>query len=436
VSRPDDPRAIEATGFLVAGAYDSVGQTQQSEAMKAVVRQDELEDIIGTVGQTFLGLTLNCARCHDHKFDPVRQVEYYRLSAALGGVRHGERDLPTAGPGKIVHKAYAVSPRQPGPTPVLIRGNPKQAGEVVRAGGVAALGGVEADFGLPAGAPEGECRKRLAAWITSSRNPLFARVIVNRLWQVHFGAGLVETPSDLGFNGGKPSQPELLDWLASELAARGWSLKAMHRVIVTSAGYRQGSRPDPRAMKIDTSNRLLWRSTPRRLEAEMVRDAMLAVAGRLDPRLGGPSFQDHKVSKAPGTAAILYVPLDPSGPGLDRRTLYRAWTRGGRSAFLDAFDCPDPSTKAPRRAVTTTPLQALALMNNALVLHLADAFAARLAREVGPDPAPQVERAYRLAFGRPPDPDERERSVRVVRRHGTATMTRVIFNSNEFLYVD
>jgi hypothetical protein len=375
----------------------------------------------------------------------VRQVEYYRLAAALAGVRHGERDLTSLDPetraartsaGKVVRTCYAVSPRQPGQTHVLIRGNPKQPGVAVAAGGVAALESSPADFGLPDNAPEGERRKRLADWITHRRNPLFARVIVNRLWQDHFGTGLVETPSDLGFNGGRPSQPDLLDWLASELISRGWSLKAMHRVIVTSATYRQGWRADPKAIKVDTSNRMLWRSVPRRLEAEMVRDAMLAVAGRLDPRLGGPSFQDHAAMKAPGTAAILYVPIDPAKPGLSRRTLYRSWTRGGRSAFLDVFDCPDPSTTAPRRAVTTTPLQALALLNNALVLYLADAFAARVAREAGPDPKAQVERAYRLAFGRSPDPDEGEQSVQVVRHHGIATLPRAIFNSNEFLYVD
>jgi hypothetical protein len=492
VLHPGDPDAIEATGFLVAGAYDSVGQNQQSDAMKAVVRQDELEDMVGAVGQTFLGLTVNCARCHDHKFDPVRQVEYYRMAAALGGVRHGERDLTPlderaiavnskikaleseaaalagsfdqavlgssvvsplenreryerlraeiadlrANADKIDHKCYAVAPRQAGPTHVLIRGNTNQPGEVISAGGVGAVAGLEGDFHLPPDAPESEGRKRLAAWITDHRNPLFARVIVNRLWQAHFGTGLVETPSDLGYNGGKPGQPQVLDWLASELAAQGYRLKVMHRLIVTSAAYRQGVRQDQRAMSIDAGNRLLWRGASRRLEAEMVRDAMLAVAGSLDSRLAGPSFQDHDIVKAPGTAAILYVPADPSRPGLARRTLYRAWTRGGRSAFLDSFDCPDPSTTAPRRAATTTPLQALALLNNALVLHLADLFAERLEREAGPDPAQQVERAYQLAFGRRPRPEEYSQAAQVVKRHGAATLARAIFNSNEFVHIN
>jgi hypothetical protein len=711
--RPGEPGAIEATGFLVAGAYDTVGQNQLSETMKAVVRADEIEDLVGTVCQTFLGLTVNCARCHDHKFDPIRQEEYYRIASALSGVRRGERDLSpidaetvelkkkietiadqveaieasarsqivaarksaastppepiaawnfdrspretrssrelvlrggasmtpdgltldgktgyatasmprdlkaktieawvkldglaqrgggvigiqtpdglvfdsivfgeqepgrwmagsesfrrtssaggeaevdtekrpvhvaityaddgamrlyrngqpygapykSTGPvvfaaskaevvfgmrhapaggnhmlaGTIVrasiydraldpaevatsgrsfgdhvtpaelnaflpadarerrsrliaeiaalrtaiaartHKAYAVIPREAGATRVQLRGNPGQLGSEVTAGGVAAVASLSADFGLPPDAPEAERRRRLAAWVTDARNPLFARVVVNRLWQAHFGTGLVETASDLGFNGGTPSHPELLDWLASEMAAQGWSLKAMHRLIVTSAVYRQSSRLDASAAARDAGDRLLWRKAPIRLEAEMVRDAMLFVSGRLDASLGGPSFRDHRLEKAAGTAAILYVPADPASPGLDRRTLYRAWARGGRSTLLDAFDCPDPSTTAPRRAVTTTPLQALSLMNNALTFHLSDALAARLVREAGPDPSRQTELAYRLAFGRLPEPAERENAVRTVVRFGPTVLSRAIFNSNEFLYLD
>ena len=727
-----DPGAVEATGFLAAGAYDTVGQNQLSVAMKAVVRGDEIEDLVGTIGQTFLGLTINCARCHDHKFDPIRQVEYYRLASALDGVRQGERDIsdrdprsidlkrriaagharmtaleepvrrrlvaerakggadagsgpaglgadlgraaekapapiaewdfrrgledrrgrlaasPRDGAGQtaaglrfdgksgyaitppidrdvtaftveawvrlddlkqrgggvvglqtldgaifdtivfgerdpgewfagsnnfvrsrgvaggveteassrpihvaITHAAdgtirvfragkpygsaykstgpvryrvgqaqivfgvrhtpagggkmlagaiagarlydralepaeiaatasnrgddldpdaltaalpvearaerarlaceirrlsaglsaqarivHAVTPRQAGVGHVHIRGNANQLGEVVAPGGVGALAELPADLGLPADAPDAARRERLAGWITDPRNPLFPRVMVNRLWQAHFGVGLVETASDLGYNGGRPSHPELLDWLASEALAQGLSLKRLHRLIVTSAVYRQSSRFDPAAHARDAGDRLLWRKAPTRLEAEMIRDALLSVAGKLDARVGGPSFQDHQIVTAPGTPALLYVALDPTAPGRNRRTLYRAWARGGRSSFLDAFDCPDPSTTAPRRAVTTTPLQALALMNNSLVLHLADACADRIQASACADPALQVELAYRLALCREPDAGELERALGVVTRFGPATLVRAIFNSNEFLYVD
>jgi hypothetical protein len=425
ILRPGDPGAIEATGFLVAGAFDTVGQNQISQVMKAVVRSDELEDVIGTVGQTFLGLTVNCARCHDHKFDPIRQTEYYRFAAALDGVRHGERD-----------KSYVVKPREPGVMRVQLRGNPAEPGEIVSAGGISSLASTVADFGLAPEAPEGERRKRLASWISDPKNPLFARVAVNRLWQGHFGTGLVETPSDLGFSGGLPSNPELLDWLATEFIARGWSLKAAHRLIVTSATYRQGSKLEPGGMAKDAGDRLLWRKSPTRLEAEMVRDSMLSISGRLNHVLGGPSFFDHTVNRASGTNLVTYTEVDPSKPGLDRRTLYRAWVRGARSGLLDAFDCPDPSTTAPRRAVTTTPIQALALMNNSLVLYLSDAFADRLVREAGPDAGRQVSRAYQLAFGRSPEPEEAEKAIKLVEKFGASTLARALFNSNEFLYVD
>jgi hypothetical protein len=715
VLRPDDPDAVRATGFLVAGSYDTVGQKQQSEAMRRVVRQDELEDLAGTVGQTFLGLTVNCARCHDHKFDPVRQTDYYRLTAALGGVRHGERSLPlppeqaaearsrlarltaelaelegpvrahmlaerrthpepppaplaawefcgdardrrgnlhaTLEPGAhlvcdglkveggpasyaatvplardakaltleawvsldnlsqrggaavslqapegrafdaivfgenepgrwsagsegfrrtqsfhgpeeadadrrpvhvaitwaedgtitayrdgrvygtpyraadvatfkagqahvlfglrhapaggnrllagTIHRArlydralnpaevaasagvdsdyvspdaiaarilpeqrarhgrlrarvrdveaildpagrkmYAVTPQPPEVAHVLVRGNPQRPGEVVSPGGVASVPGPDANFGLPSDAPDAERRRRLAAWVTDARNPLFARVIVNRLWHYHFGVGLVDTPNDFGFNGGRPTHPELLDWLAAELAEQGWSLKQLHRAIVLSATYRQAGTWSEAAARVDAGDRLLWRKAPLRLEAEMVRDAVLRVSGRLDLTLGGPSFQDFAVRQAPGTPALLYAPVDSAGDEFNRRTLYRAWARGGRSRLLDALDCPDPAATAPSRAVTTTPLQALALLNNALMLREADRFAERLRREAGPDVDAQVRRAYLLAYGRPPDASEAARAAAAVRQHGLSVLARAVFNSSEFLFVD
>lgn len=735
VLRPDDPRAVIATGFLVAAPWDEVGQSQQSQAMRMVVRQDELEDYIGTTAQTFLGLTANCARCHDHKFDPVSQREYYRLAAALAGVRHGERealseegrqqwagdiqalerelsahgraldtfdrphrsailearrqgqikrdppqpvsrwefledlrdsigglhgtafggariaggrllldggaetrvettpidrdlrektlavwvaladlkqqggaplslqtssgavfdaivfgereagqwmagsngfvrtqsfqapvetvsaeDLVTGPTVQItlVYRAdqsvtmfrngvrygesykagglatfekgkaqvvfgmrhsppggnrmlagaidraelfdrpltddevadlngtvsqsvtneelvsslsasqraernrlvrdfsevqsrlnllrggvvYAVKSAPPGPTHFLERGNPATPREAVSPGALKAVSGLSADFDLTDDAPDADRRRRLADWLSSSKNPLTARVIVNRLWHHHFGVGLVDTPNDFGFNGGRPSHPELLDWLAAELMEPTlgppelripWSLKHIHRLILTSATWKQASKRNPQAEAIDAGNRYLWRKTPQRLDAESVRDAVLAVTGELNPSLGGPGFQDFRTFNF---NSQFYEIIDPVGYDFHRRTLYRTWVRSGRSDFLDAFDCPDPSTTAPRRAVTTTPLQALAMLNNSFTLRMSERLAGRVQSETGAEPSRQVERVCELAWGRSPSGSELEAAVPFVMAHGLPAFCRLVFNSNEFLYVD
>ncbi len=719
VLHPDSVSARVATGFLVAGAYDEVGQSQQSAAMKAVVRQDELEDLVSVVGQTFLGLTINCARCHDHKFDPVTQREYYQLTAALGGVRHGQpeafddqvvshavtamqglaariqglqrrldsleepirqrllaerqakhiaTELPkpiarwefdkdfrdsvgalhgephgaarieggrlildgdayvstapltvdlaektleawvavgnldqrgggvvtlqsmdggrfdaivfgereprrwlagsnnfvrtqdftgpeeTATPDDLVHVAvvyasdgtitgyrngqrygtsyptkqvetfragtahllfglrhsppggnrhftgaiyraqlydraltpeevaasagtvshlideqtlvstlpepirierqdllfeleqlrsqqarynertvYAVAARPPEPTHVLVRGNPGQPAELVTAAGIASLSGVTADFQLASDAPDAARRIQLANWITDRRNPLFARVLVNRLWHYHFGIGIVDTPNDLGFNGGRPTHPELIDWLANQWMREEGSIKAIQRLMVTSAVYRQSSRLDTGQASLDAGNRYLWRKTPLRLDAETLRDTMLAVADELNPSMYGPGYHDFRTFTF---NSQFYEMLDPIGATFQRRSLYRTWVRSGRSQFLDVFDCPDPSALAPQRAVTTTPLQALSLLNNSFVLRMADRLAARVKATSEANASAQVRHVFRLAVGREPGSEELAASSRFVEQHGLPALCRVIFNSNEFLYVD
>jgi hypothetical protein len=293
---------------------------------------------------------------------------------------------------------------------------------------------VNADFELNPDAPEHQARTALANWIASPRNPLFARVIVNRLWHYHFGHGLVDTPNDFGFSGARPSHPQLLDWLADKLVAERFSLKKLHRWIVLSAAYRQGTTQNMAAARMDADNRLLWRKTRRRLEAEAVRDTMLAVAGELNLAAGGPGFGD--CTEVLRSGSYSYLPGDPIGVEFNRRSVYRTWTRGGRSGLLDAFDCPDPSTTAPRRTLTTTPLQALVLLNNSFVLRMSQAFARRIEREVGSDSARQIARAFQLAYARDPSPEEQDDARPLVERHGLEVLTRAIFNSNEFLYVD
>ncbi len=303
------------------------------------------------------------------------------------------------------HMAHVIAPRQPEPAHFLVRGDIRQPTAAMAPGGVASLIGVSSDFGLGPDSPESQRRAALARWLTSSRNPLFARVIVNRLWQHHFGTGLVETPNDFGFNGARPTHPELLDWLAATLVERNWSLKELHRQIVLSAAYRQSSAYNPAAAKLDVDNRLLWRKSPQRLEAEAIRDAVLAVAGDLKQTIGGPGFRDFKEVLRSGT--YTYEPADAFDPAFNRRSVYRTWNRGGRSNLLDAFDCPDPSVTAPRRAVTITPLQALALFNDAFMLRMSARLAERADRAAAGDVDLAVTCAYQWSFGRDPAPEER-----------------------------
>jgi hypothetical protein len=340
-------------------------------------------------------------------------------------------------------KMYTLTPGGGATTNVLLRGDPDNLGDVVSAGAVASVPGVNADFSLPPAAPEAERRRKLAAWITHKDNPLFARVIVNRVWHYHFGTGLVDTPNDLGFNGGRPTHPKLLEWLAVWFRDNGYSLKKLHRLILTSRTWQQsgyiripasadGERKNP--LNIDANNRLLWKMTPRRLEAESIRDAMLVASGQLNAELGGPSFEDVSIISNNGTN--YYEPKIVEGDAFNRRTIYRFNPRGGRSALLDTFDCPDPAATAPRRAVTTTPLQALSLLNNSFVLQMSEAFAARVKSEAGEDTALQADRAWQLAVCRKPTDVERDLSAKLINEHGLAALCRGLFNSNEFVVVE
>lgn len=721
---PDSPGAVKATGFLVAGPHDVV--IPQSTLMRATMKQDELEDIVGVTAQTFLGLTVNCARCHDHKFDPIGQQEYYQFAAALSGVVHGERNLPDpaydraqqalaqnektlrevqgqlfqletvarqrvlakrheggdateaslvsspvaawdfrkgtddlvgglsgtlhgsakqtpeglvldgnrsflkteplpevlgektleawvklsdlqqrgggvlsvqttdgnifdaivfgeqqpghwlagsdhfnrtksfqgpeektaaekevqvalvyatdgtitayrngavygssyrskglqtfpAGKTEVLFglrhgspggnrllkgvvsqarlydraltqeeiqasarwggvffsqeelqatlnetqrqqwqelrrqrtglqaeikklqavqpvKVYAALSRDPGVSHLLRRGSVAAPAGVVQPGGLQAIEGLDGNLNLAADSSDQERRLKFANWVTDARNPLFARVIVNRIWHYHFGQGLVNTPNDFGFNGGRCSHPELLDWLAIQLKENDWSLKSLQREILLSATFRQSSEVDSRPMQVDADNRWLWRKSPQRIEAESIRDSILKVAGKLNPEVGGRGYQDVKSYFFKGTQ--FYEPLDPVGEEFNRRSIYRFSARGGRHPLLETFDCPDPSTTTPDRASTTTPLQALALMNDSFVLRMSDQLAARVKQRSGDDTGQQVIELFELVYQRPPRPEEAAVSREFVSQHGLSALCRVLLNSNEFLYVN
>jgi hypothetical protein len=340
---------------------------------------------------------------------------------------------------RVVHKVYSLVPGPGETTNVLLRGDPDSPGSVVTPGTTAAIAGLSSDFSLTPDAPESTRRRKLTEWLTHPANPLFTRVIVNRVWHYHFGAGIVDTPSDFGFNSGRPSHPELLDYLALQFQRGGYRLKSLHRLIVNSATYRQSANGLPQdqwqsANSQDTSNRLLWRGTARRLEAETLRDAMLMTSGQLNLEAGGPSFKDVSIIDT-GNGTTYYEPLDVDGPTYFRRTVYRLNPRGDRSALLDTFDCPDSSVTTPSRSSTTTPMQSLSLMNNSLVLQLSDYFAERVRREAGDDISAQVTRAWQMAVARDPQQTERQLSKALVEEHGLPALCRGLFNFNEFVLI-
>lgn len=389
-----------------------------------------------------------------------RTIRSHRLTE-LKDLRHSHSDLSKTAPFKL----YTAIATQPPPMKVHKRGSVSSLGDEVSAAGLAAVQGLESGFGLRPDAIESHRRIQLANWITDVRNPLFARVMANRVWHYHFGSGLVESPNDLGFHAGTPSHPELLDWLAANFSAADrrsavagldgqsrnsgsvtgtnspmasgqttFSMKRLHRLLVTSATYRQSSDFNPNAAKVDATNRLVWRINPRRLEAEEVRDSMLLIAGQLNSQLGGKGYSDVNSYFFKGTQ--FYDPIDPSGHANHRRTLYRMWARGGRSPFLDTFDCPDPSTTTPRRSATVTPLQALSLLNNSFSLRMADQLADRLTKETDGSPLAEIVRAYRLLFGREPDAEELRLGSELISRRGLPTFCRAMWNASEFLFID
>jgi mono/diheme cytochrome c family protein len=314
---------------------------------------------------------------------------------------------------------------------VLSRGDPMQRREATGPGSIEVLGLYE----LPPGTPDTDRRVALAKWLGSEQHPLTARVLVNRVWRHHFGAGLVETPGDFGTQGERPTHPELLDWLAGEFMARGWRLKELHRMICTSAAYRQGSAPDIAAAKLDTGARLLWRYPPRRLEAEAIRDSVLFSSGSLEMTAGGPGvslYQPKVARKDYGE----WRPLEDPGPSTWRRSIYLMRMRGADDGVFKPFDVPDCGQVRAKRSDSTTPLQALNLFNSAFIIEQADLLARRAESEAGPERVAQVERVFLLTVARTPSAKELGDCLTVANAHGLAAVCRALFNANEFLFLE
>lgn len=632
-----------ATGFLVAGPHDVV--KSPDKALTLMQRQDELADMINTTGTAFLGMTIGCARCHNHKFDPIRQKDYYAMQAVFAGVKFGERMLPergdpqakeelsdlrkrlaemekeledllvrgrvisanhhgdrmrpavraegnvdrfdptrarfvrftiletsggepcidelavfspegtnlgrgakpsasgtlqgydihklehindgsygnarswisnTKGTGwvqlalrknetinriewardreghfkdrvplkyrielsvdgkhwtevsshrdrrrtididqedllkflpakdasrgrglrlKISHaqdriaklsttrKAWVANFSQPGPTHRLYRGDPLALREEVAPGAIPAISALD----LKTSSAEGERRKALADWIASAENPLTARVAVNRLWQFVFGTGLVDTPSDFGANGTKPSHPELLDWMATAFVERSWSVKEMMRILLRSEAFQQSSFPNKEAEVVDAESRLLWRFPPRRLEAEAIRDGILVAAGTIDRRMGGPGFYLLEVERE---NVVHYHPKEDVGPSEWRRMVYMFKIRQEQDLVFGAFDCPDGNQVIPKRSRSTTPLQALNLLNSKFTMQQAG----RMAERVGPG-REGIVKAFGVLYGRPATEEEISDAMKFVEEHGLVAFCRAMLNTNEFLFV-
>jgi mono/diheme cytochrome c family protein len=671
---PDDPEMTIGSAFLVAGPYDDVGN--QDPVAQATIRAATLDEIITTTGSAFLGLTIHCARCHHHKFDPVPTEDYYRLRAAFEGIHHGRRevasrqerdqrnqatrqfneqkarlvaernriekdiesrarqalaqikfargkidpqgtvetfdsvqaryvkfvmhahtgnpqsavgaklvefeiwsaeelprnvalasagakaagaqstraeDFPEAyGPqytidGSPAEQWFIGSPaeltvtlaeptlidriafnnsrgidqqsariqgetpceyevqvsldgktwttvassvdrapwseahglarvrrdvvtddhrqqlaalgkqiaevdRQLGAVPPLRQvwvgnhrqpkqathvhqgGDPMKPGAIVVPASLQVLDQSAEPFSLPEDAAEGQRRLALARWIVADDNPLTPRVLANRVWQYHFGTGIVDTPNDFGFLGGQPTHPELLDWLAQRLKDHGWRLKPLHREILLSRTYRQSAAYRPEAAQMDGDARLLWRFPPRRLSAEEIRDTMLLVSGQLNEKAGGPGFRLYKFTQ---NNVCTYTPLDVHGPDTFRRAVYHQNARASVVDLLSDFDLPDTSFSAPYRSATTSPFQALTLLNHRFTLDMATALAERAKHEMdSTKPEALVSWMYRQMLQRSPTEDEHTAAVRFVERHGADALGRAMFNMNEVLYVE
>jgi len=447
----------------------------------ALSRNEVLTERTDVIGSAFLGLTVGCARCHNHKFDPISQKDYYRLQAYLAGTQENDillvppeqkkdweektkafngelrklRQAADQAEGeartKLSEEIEALETQMP-PYPstipsihndpaqrteihVLQRGEWEKKGELVAPRPLSVL--VEEGFPeLPADLPNP--RTQLARWLANPKHPLTARVMVNRLWQHHFGIGLVKTANDFGKNGDRPSHPELLDWLATELVKDGWRLKPLHRLIVLSSAYQQSCRSPAAetAAKVDPENRLLWRFSQRRLSAEEIRDAMLAVSGALNPKIGGPSVM---VPVDKELVQLLYKPTQwvvaRNATEHHRRSIYLIAKRNLRLPFMETFDQPGLLTSCGRRESSTHAPQALELLNGRLANELAAAFAERLEKETGGDSNRIVERAYWLAVGRPPGSQERSLAAAFLKEQPLKEFALALFNLNAFLYV-
>lgn len=372
--------------------------------------------------------------------------EAQRLTIAAEALRHtaesGLNKLPArltvwAAGRTAVNERGAITFAEPRTIRLLKRGDLSKPGDIVMPGALSAVTALPARFALPEAHDESARRAALARWMSAAENPLTWRSAVNRVWHYHFGRGLCDTPSDFGRMGGVPSHPELLDWLAVWFRdeAKG-SLKALHRLILTSAAWQRSSVNQPAAAAVDPDNRLLWRMNRSRLDADTIRDSMLAVSGRLELTMGGPAVQHFTATPGPQSTPVLdYSKFDLDSPAAGRRAIYRLVWRAIADPFMDALDFPDMGMLTPVRSFSASPLQSLALFNNAFVLRQSEHFAARV-EGMAADPAGRLRWIVRLAWQREPEAEEAALLGTLAQQHGLAAVCRAVFNSSEFLFID
>jgi hypothetical protein len=468
-----DADTLIATGYYRLGIWDD----EPSDPLQA--RYDGLDDIVARTGQVFLGLTFDCARCHDHKIDPIPQKDYYRLLAFFHNItpyRNGgptdEVRLLTRPDGRQGFEFIRPPLREPGKprgkrpaaldnalcvcesgtkapdTFVLVRGNPQVKGDKVEPAFPMILGGTDATISTSAAGTRTSGRRLvLANWIASRENRLTARVLVNRVWQYHFGRGIVRSPNNFGTQGDKPTHPELLDYLATEFMDRSWRLKALHRLIMTSQAYQMSSAPNEAILKADPTNQLFWRFDMRRLSAEELRDTILMLAGTLNRKMYGPGVYPLMPAEVLAGQSMPGKGWGQSPPEEQaRRSVYVHVKRSLLTPILERFDAAETDRSSPVRFVTTQPTQALLMLNSAFLQDQAALLAARLQKEVGSDRTKLVERALLLATARPPRQEEVQRGVDLIqsleKRDGLRAdvalsyFCLVVLNLNEFLYLD
>ena len=459
------PNRSEST--VVATAFIRLGTWNDEPNDPNEYKYDRLEDMVGATSVAFLGMTVKCARCHDHKFDPIRQADYYRMAAAFwaGPIEPGPRELLGGPDAKTlgfpnVH-GWTDRGREPPPIKLLKNGDPNRPAEVIAAGHQSMLPAIDRALSPPPDdAKTTRRRLQLAQWITDPKNPLTARVWVNRVWQYHFGQGLVRTPDNFGFNGELPTHPELLDWLASELVSptqqgadtprSPWSIKRLHKLILLSETYTQSSlhpKQDEYA-KTDAGNKLWWRAERRRLDAEALRDSLLSASGKLKlTPMGGPSFAPEIPPDALEGLSMKGAAWKPSPPEEQgRRSVYIFAKRGLLPPLLTTFDFPDTTLPNCKRDVTTVPTQALSLMNNPFVHEQSAAVAKRIDAA---NPKERASVAWKLILGRTLREAELAAAVEHLEKQGKrfaarpdpaldalASLCHVLLNTNEFISVD